>query len=274
MTNLFKRKGSDKSSQERELPERVLLNTFTPNTPGVNIIPDDVLTRYADDRMRTKFIASAIGLAVIGCLGFVGSSFAVNNSETQLQELQTEHVALQAQTAKLAPGKQYVDMVDKKRDTLVSKVSRDIAYSMIISELNDIARQNGTSLTSISITPLIPIAEATGGNASECPSPDPFGASTGIACISFTADSDTDTSANNFASTLESQSETFNSVFITSMSRTQGAAITIINGSVLATAGALTSRFEGLNQDLYSYLANLAPAADEDSPALEEEVTP
>lgn len=276
MTNLFKRKSSEKNTQERALPERVLLNTFTPGPPGVNIIPPDVLTNYADDRLRTKFIAVAVSLAVVGCLGFVGSSFAVNNSESQLQKLQEEHTALQDQTVKLSPGKQYIDTVNTKRQTLAAKVSQDIAYSMIISELNAIGSANNTTLTNISIDPLIPIAEEAGGDSSACPSPDPFGGSSGIACISFSAESDTDASANAFASALETQTGLLTNVFVTNMSRGKGADKTNINGSVLATAEAMTSRFEGLNQDLYAYFeASSTPeTVTEETPAIEEEVTP
>lgn len=276
MTNPFKRKSSERNTQERALPERVLLNSFTPGPPGVNIIPSDVLTSYADNRLRTKFIAVAVSLAAVGCLGFVGSSFAVNNSQSQLQELQAEYTALQAQTVELSPGKQYIDTLNAKRQTLATKVSRDIAYSKIISELNAIGSANNTKLTNISIDPLIPIAEEGGGDSSACPSPDPFGGSSGIACISFSAESDTDFSANTFASALETQSNIFTNVFVTNMSRGKGADRTNINGSVLATTGAMTSRFEGLNQDLYAYFgASSAPeTVVEETPITEEEVTP
>lgn len=264
MANLFKRKKKDEVESVRVIPEWVLHSTFEPKTPSVNIIPAEVLTRYADDRMRLKFILACVILLVLGSFGFLGSTLAVNNSEKQLESLQEENIALQSESTRLSPGKQYIDLLNGKREALASKVSRDISYSKILRELNKIAAENDTQISNATVIPLIKIGEGETAPTGSCPSPDPFGSTTGIACISFSAQSNSEAGANGFGQALEAESTLFANVFIGTLSTSDGK--TTMDGSVLANTEVLTTRFEGLNQDLYSYLeATLGGASPEDT---------
>lgn len=268
MAKLFSRKKS--APAEETLPESVVMNNFEPTTPSVNIIPKEVLTRYADDRMRSKFFALGGVLLMVGSLGFAGSLMAVNSSEEQLETLQNENRVLTAESAELAPGKQYIDLLDSKRSAIHSKVQRDIAQSKIVSEMSRIGKETGTTVVSMSVSPLIMIGEGgSAAGATECPSPDPFGTTSGVACISFTTESGREEDASSFGSELQKEGSIFTNVFIGSLTTSNG--VTTMQGSVLVNTEVLTNRFEGLNQGIYDYL-EFSQLEGQTPPAEEEEV--
>lgn len=193
-------------------PEQAMDKNFNAGEPGVNLIPDTVLKRYAVQKLKKQFgIASAL-IVVVLVLAFVGKGFISNSQEAVLADLDEEAANLSATAQTLTASRSYVERVDAKRNALVGRLGNDINYSATLDAIRNAADQSNITLSSIQLSPASTNADLTGGAAGGdpsaaqgalCPSPDPFNPSSGIACITFSGEGASIDSATAFGAALK-----------------------------------------------------------------------
>lgn len=197
-------------------PEQAMDKNFNAGEPGVNLIPDTVLKRYAVQKLKKQFGIASILIVVVLALAFVGKGFISNSQEAVLADLDEEAANLSATAQTLTASRSYVERVDAKRNALVGRLGNDINYSATLDAIRNAADQSNVTLSSIQLSPASTNADLTGGGdpsaaqGALCPSPDPFNPSSGIACITFSGESGSVDSATAFGAALKGNSAFLN----------------------------------------------------------------
>lgn len=219
---------------------------FTPQPPGVNIIPSEVLNHYNNKNLIITILVVLFLLAG----GLVGMKFYDEHQRSeraeQLAIIEAETTAIKEDISELIPYFSFYQDVDKKRTTLGENMAMDLNYAELITLVNETALENGVSLDSINIVTAI-----TTGTPPACNSPDPFNPNSGIGCIRFSGNA---SGRDNIASFIRSLDEIpgFSNAYIpgSNASGVETTEINSISGNVSFDGKFYTNRFAELSVPL------------------------
>jgi hypothetical protein len=176
--------------------------TGTDDAATVNLLSPWVFEELRVHRLRQRFVVAGIGLAVLLGLVWTGLELNLHAAEAELRGEQATTTGLTAQMKDLAPVKTYVNGVIHRVATVHSATYDDVAFSQVLSSLND-ATPDDATLTSISVdlaaeTATAPSTGTAAGataapdtkkdparglSGSSCPGPDPFGTKVVVGCV-------------------------------------------------------------------------------------------
>jgi hypothetical protein len=159
-----------------------------PGLPTVNLLSQSDLDRIAVRRLRRRFVAGGVAVAVLIGAGWFVQHQRVNDAEKLVTVEQAETARLSEQAQELTEIKVFVAGVEGQQQTVAATMAQEIYFSDVLSGIRS-ASPIGSTLQSISVT-LAPAAGAaastTGGStagASVCPGPDPFQTETVVGCV-------------------------------------------------------------------------------------------
>jgi hypothetical protein len=156
--------------------------------PAVNLLSDSAFARLAARRLRHRFGAGAVAMAVLvaGAWGF--QHVRVEEARKLVAVEQAETTRLTGQTQVLAPVRTYVSGVAVQQQTVQTAMAGEVYLSDVLDGVRD-ATPVGAELVSVAVT-VTPAAGSTGaegaaavGTVSACPGPDPFNTRTVIGCV-------------------------------------------------------------------------------------------
>lgn len=219
-----------------QIDHRAEVREFRTTTPSLNIIPPQVINSYAVTSLRNNFIVAAVIIA-LGLGGVFGYGFYLDGqSNADLEALQTETTQLQTEAANLAPYGQFYTAVGEKRTSLGTMMNGEVDTYAIYNSVYEVATQNGIKLSSVSIT----IAGQDNDGAVSCPTPDPFGSSAGLGCVSFEGTAGNRSTIDSFVNSLN-QVPGFANAYVPSSSATETGSS--VSGSVLFNEQFRTERW-------------------------------
>jgi hypothetical protein len=159
-----------------------------PGLPKVNLLSQSDLDRIAVRRLRTRFVAGGVGLALLVGAGWFVQHQRVNDAEKLVTVEQAQTDRLSSRAKELTAIKTFVAGVDGQKQTVAATMAQEIYFSRVLSGIRG-ASPIGTTLQSITVT-LAPdaagaAATTTGAadDASVCPGPDPFRTEPVVGCV-------------------------------------------------------------------------------------------
>lgn len=161
-----------------------------PGLPRVNLLSQSDLDRITVRRLRTRFVAGGVALAVLFGAGWFVQHQRVNDAKKLVTVEQAETDRLSGQAQELTAIRTFVAGVDAQKQTVAQAMAQEIYFSGVLSGIRG-ASPIGTTLESITIT-LAPDAvgaasttasTGTGADASVCPGPDPFQTEPVVGCV-------------------------------------------------------------------------------------------
>ena len=157
-----------------------------PGLPRVNLLSQSDLDRITVRRLRRRFVAGGVAMAVLVGAGWFVQHQRVNDAEKLVAVEQAETARLSDQAQELTDIKVFVAGVDGQQRILAATMAQEIYFSDVLTGLRA-ASPIGTTLQSINVT-LAPAAAApadgsTAAGASVCPGPDPFQTETVVGCV-------------------------------------------------------------------------------------------
>ena len=163
-------------------------NHPAPGLPRVNLLSQGDLDRIAVRRLRQRFLAGGVALAVLVGAGWFVQHQRVNDAVKLVTVERAETTRLSDQAKELTAIKTFVAGVNGQKQTVATTMAQEIYFSQVLSGLRA-ASPIGTSMQSISVT-IAPAATAgaagaTGstGTGGVCPGPDPFQTETVVGCV-------------------------------------------------------------------------------------------
>lgn len=219
-----------------QIDHRAEVREFRTTTPSLNIIPPQVINSYAITGIRNNFLVAAV-IIVLGLGGVFGYGFYLDGqSNADLEALQTETTQLQTEAANLASYGQFYNAVGEKRTSLGIVMNGEVDTHAIYNSVYEVATQNGVKLSSVSIT----IAGQDNDGVVSCPTPDPFGSSAGLGCVSFEGTAGNRSAIDAFVNSLNQVPGFANAYVPSSSSSETGSSV---SGSVLFNEQFRTERW-------------------------------
>ena len=158
-----------------------------PGLPRVNLLSQSDLDRIAVRRLRQRFVAGGVALAVLVGGGWFVQHQRVNDAVKMVTVERAETARLTDQAQELTAIKTFVAGVNGQEATVATTMAQEIYFSQVLAGLRA-ASPIGTSMQSISVT-VAPAAAAgvTGTTGTTdggvCPGPDPFRTQTIVGCV-------------------------------------------------------------------------------------------
>lgn len=199
--NIWKKKDFTVSSGALSSDEVIKVSKeFTPGVPGVNLLPESVNQGYKLVALRNKFIF-AIGIIILSLtlLLIISKVFSFDRP-SGLDSVKSQIESATKQRANLLDYQIFYKSVEDKRQTMSTLMAHDIDFGNLISLVEDAAASSGVSIGSINVVTNDSKSTAIGG----CPSPDPFGSTSTVGCISFSGVTSDRVGIGRFVSALNS----------------------------------------------------------------------
>lgn len=219
-----------------------------PGLPTVNLLSQSQFDRLAVRRLRQRFAAGAVALALVAGAGWFVQHTRVSDQEKLVAVEQAQTGRLSAETRTLTTIKTFVTGVAAQQATISTTMAHEIYFSKVLEGIRQ-ASPSGTDLQSIAITLAAGDPAAAAGttpDASVCPGPDPFKTETLVGCVTLSGTAVSRTEVGDLVTTLGNM-DLFVEPFI-STTTTGDATSVSFSGSV------------GLSEKVYSN--RYAPAAE------------
>lgn len=161
---------------------------FVPALPRVNLVPPSVPEYFLLRRIRRRFIAIAVLLAITFAGVWYLQGNQITDAEARLAQAQSESARISAQVSALAPIKEMYDQITAEQNLVATTLASAPQASLVVARLADagLAAQGGggpVAFTSIAIE-YRGVPEP-GAEFNPCPNPDPFSSDITIGCITF-----------------------------------------------------------------------------------------
>ncbi len=212
-----------------------------PQSAAVNLLSTWVLEENRVHSLRLRFLAGALGLALLVGLAWTGLNLRISAKESELQDLEVAGAKLQTQITDMAPMRTYASSIKLRSTMVADSMASEVEFSRALSALTDLLPA-GTVITTFggTLTPISATAVPT-NDASACPGPDPFGATTIAGCVVLTGTAPSREAVSRLVLTLSSN-KLFVEPFITTTT-TDDQDVVAFSGSVGLDPRLLTGRF-------------------------------
>jgi hypothetical protein len=157
--------------------------------PVVNLLPDSAFARMAASRLRRRFVAGGLALALLVGGAWAYQHVRVAEAEKLVAVEQAETARLTARTQKLQPVRVFVNGVALQELTVKLAMADEVHLSAVLDGVQD-ATPLGAELTTVAITVTgrpVPVDAAAAAPAttasSACPGPDPFNTRVVVGCV-------------------------------------------------------------------------------------------
>ncbi|KQW46044.1 hypothetical protein ASC77_19300 [Nocardioides sp. Root1257] len=221
-----------------------------PGLPRVNLLSQSDLDRIAVRRLRTRFVAGGVALALLVGAGWFVQHQRVNDAKKLVTVEKAETDRLSGEAKELTDIKTFVAGVDGQKQTVAATMGQEIYFSRVLSGIRG-ASPIGTTLQSIAVTLAADAAgsSAAAGDAgaSVCPGPDPFQTEAVVGCVTLSGTAVSRAEVGELVTRLGSMG-LFVEPFI-STTTTGDAQTVAFSGSV------------GLSEKVYSHRYGTVPAA-------------
>lgn len=242
------------------------IEDFKPRVPEVDLVPANVRESYAaqDTKKRLSYVGSGI-LATFGILYGV-TMFSQNFYEEEIAKISTQTSSHRSQLQKLQPYLDYRNAVEVKRSELNKVTTGYLDLGRVTEEFNKAVSASGYNLSAMAVS-----GSASGeAESANCANPDPFTASSGVACLTFTLKGEGNLS--NLYNALSTGDNGFLNVFVPTVTKGKDATL---DGSVAVDTTYNFGRYNYLSTTLEEKLAaEAAPIYDEVDPELLDEPPP
>jgi len=153
--------------------------------PSVNLLSESAFARLAARRLRHRFGAGAVAMAVLvaGAWGF--QHMRVQEAQKLVAVEQAETTRLTGQTQVLAPVRTFVSGVAVQQLTVQTTMAGEVYLSDVLDGIRD-ATPLGAELVTLAVTvtpTTVPGGAPVASTVSACPGPDPFNTRTVIGCV-------------------------------------------------------------------------------------------
>lgn len=152
--------------------------------PAVNLLSQSQFDRLAARRLRQRFLAGGLGLALLVGLGWGAQHVRVAQQEKLVEVEQAQSRRLTAQTQLLAPVRAFVNGVALQERTVATTMAGEVWVSDVLAGVRD-ALPIGAHLTTlaISVTGAAVPGTPSAADGAACPGPDPFNTRVMVGCV-------------------------------------------------------------------------------------------
>lgn len=226
----------------------------TPVLPSVNLLSQSEFDRLSARRLRGRFVAGAIALAVLVGGGWGVQHMRVDGAQKLVDVEQSKTSRLTAQTQLLAPVRAYVNGVQVQERTVADAMATEAYVSKVLDGIRE-AMPLGAEPSTVSVTLIGADTSAAGTTAAACPGPDPFNTRVVIGCVALSGTASSRAEVGDLVVAL-GDSNLFVEPFI-STTTTDDSEVVMFSGSVGLSEKVFSGRYAEPQPD-----ATTDPAAD------------
>lgn len=174
----------------------------TPTLASVNLLSPAMLEHIAVTRMRKRFLAGALAVAVLVAAGWMAQTRELHAAERQLAAEAAATPRLRTQLQSLDRVAEFFAAVAQRKQMASSAMAAEVLFSSALNDLQDRTPQ-GLQIRTMSVTLTPEVVADTAGSAVQepeqaqaqtqtqtqdvnCPRPDPFSPAAVIGCVSLT----------------------------------------------------------------------------------------
>ena len=223
--------------------------TATPVT--VNLLSPASFDRIAARRLRRRFVAAGLVLAIAVGAGWMVQHSRVSATERDVATAQAETSRLTNETHALAPVRVFVDGVAAQQRVAHTAMSGEVYLSRVLDGLRAAlpaaARFDTLGVTVVPVDPTGATDATTGGAVPVCPGPDPFNTRETIGCVTLAGAAPTRAAVGDLVIAL-GRSPLFVEPFISTTTTADGSTVSF-SGSVGLSDEVRSNRYVDLAVD-------------------------